>query len=113
MKFKKITIVFLISLVLILCTASCTYGVTGIYNNLTPDTGVSNIAQAILGVIRGIAGVTAAVGTIVLGIRYVYSAPGEKAEIKKKMIPFIIGAVLIFGATVLVDTVYQVAKGLF
>ena len=79
---------------------------------MTPDTGLSGIGDAILGVIRGIAGTAAAVSIIVLGIKYTYSAPSEKAEVKKKMMPVVIGSVLLFGAMTIIDAISEVAVDL-
>ena len=45
------------------------------------------------------------VALIVLGIRYMYSSPNEKADIKNRLIPFVIGGVLLFGATTLIKLV--------
>ena len=81
-----------------------------IYTNLTPDTGANTLASQIISVIMSVAVVVAVIATIVLGIRYVYSAPNEKAEIKNKMLPYIIGAILIFASTGLVNLVYIIAK---
>ena len=45
---------------------------------------------------------------IVLAIKYVSAAPSEKADIKKSAIVYVIGAVLLFAAT----GVLQLVKGL-
>lgn len=110
MKVKKTIIV---SMICIMLMSTMVYGVNAnMYNNIVPDGGVASIGNAILGVIRGVAGTCAAISAVVLGIRYVYSAPGDKAEIKKRMMPFVIGSVLAFGSLTLVDMVYQVSKDL-
>ena len=36
----------------------------------------------------------------------------EKAEYKKTMLPYLIGAVIVFAASILVKWVYDLAKGL-
>ena len=40
----------------------------------------------------------AVIGLILLGIKYVYSAPNERADVKKYAIVYVVGAVLFFGA---------------
>lgn len=72
-----------------------------------PDgtTGVGTLAtlgNAILGIIQYVGIGVSVIATLVLGMRYMYSSPDDKAEIKKKLIPFIIGGVLVFGAVRLV-----------
>ena len=37
----------------------------------------------------------------------------EKAEYKKVLIPYLLGAVLVFGASVFADKIYNIATGLF
>ena len=45
----------------------------------------------------------AVIGLILLGIKYVYSAPNERADVKKYAIIYVIGAVLFFGAIGIVE----------
>ena len=52
----------------------------------------------ILGIFQYIGAGVAVIATLVLAIRYMYSSPNEKADIKSKLIPCIIGGVLVFGA---------------
>ncbi len=63
------------------------------------------IGNKLLGIIQAAGAGVAVIATLVLGIRYTYSAPDDRAEIKKKLIPFIIGGVLVFGALSLVKLV--------
>ena len=49
----------------------------------------------------------ALVALLVLGISYMYSSPNEKAEIKNKLIPFVIGGTLLFGSSTLIKLVEQ------
>ena len=70
------------------------------------------IGNAILGIIQVIAIGLSVIAAIILGIKYMYSAPEEKAEIKKKLIPFIIGGALVFGAVSLVRIIENVARSI-
>jgi len=49
---------------------------------------------------------------IVLGIKYMLGSADQKAEYRKTMLPYFIGAILIFTATSLADAIYTWAKGL-
>lgn len=60
------------------------------------------LGNALVGIIQFVAVGVSVVATLVLAIKYMYSAPDEKAEIKKKLIPYIIGGFLVFGAVQLV-----------
>ena len=46
-------------------------------------------------------------------IRYMLSAAGERAEIKKNLIPFVIGAVVLFAASNIVTILQEVAAKAF
>lgn len=70
------------------------------------------IGNTILGIIQYIGVGVAIIATFIFGMKYMYSAPGEKAEIKKKLIPYIIGGVLVFGSVQLVKLVETFAKDL-
>ena len=46
---------------------------------------------------------------LVIGIKYMMGSASEKAEYKKTMIPYIVGAVLIFAGTSLVRVIYSLS----
>ena len=74
-------------------------------------TNVTNVGNNILGVIR-VVGTIIAVGVLmVLGIKYMMGSAEEKASYKKTMIPYIVGAVLIFAASNIATYVYDFATG--
>ena len=77
----------------------------------TDDVGdnVNTIGNKILGAIQ-VVGTLISVGTLmVLGIKYMMGSAEEKAEYKKTMIPYVIGAILLFTAVTLVNYVYNVS----
>ena len=49
---------------------------------------------------------------IILGMKYMVSSPNEKATIKEKLIPYVIGVVIFFAATNLVAIVIGFAQGI-
>ena len=76
------------------------------------QTDVQNLGKRIVGVIQ-IAGVVIAVVVIlVIGIKYVIGSAEEKAEYKKTMIPYIVGAILIFAGATIVNVLYGMIAGL-
>ena len=66
--------------------------------------------SGIIGIIMGVGSVVAVCASIYLGIRYMLSSTEEKAEIKKKMVPFFIGVVIFFGATGLLQLIGKIAS---
>lgn len=79
----------------------------------TPDAAGEKVQTAgnnILGVIQ-VVGTIAAVGILmVVGIKYMMGSAEQKAEYKKVMIPYIIGAVILFAASNLAALLYQFAQ---
>lgn len=73
---------------------------------------ITNIGQKIMGIVNTIGTIVAVVVLMVLGIKYMMGSAEEKAEYKKTMIPYIIGAILIFGATTIATMVYNFSTGL-
>ena len=79
----------------------------------TSNTGnVATIGSRILGIIRVVGTIVAVGMIIVLGIKYMMGSAEERAEYKKTLFPYFIGAVLIFGASNLADMIYTWAQGL-
>lgn len=60
------------------------------------------LGNTILGILQYIGVAVAIIATLILAMKYMYSSPDEKAEVKKKLIPYIIGGVLVCGAVQLV-----------
>ena len=74
-------------------------------------TEVQNLGKQMVGILQVIGIVVAVVVLLVLGIKYMMGSAEEKAEYKKTMIPYIVGAILIFAATTIVNVVYNIANG--
>lgn len=79
----------------------------------TKNTGsIKTVGQQIIGIIQ-VVGSVAAVGVlVVLGIKYMMGSTEEKAEYKKTLVPYIIGAILIFAASNLAGMVYTWANNI-
>ena len=74
--------------------------------------GIKDLGQKIMGIVQTLGIVLAVVVLMILGIKYMMGSAEEKAEYKKTMIPYVIGAILIFGATTIANMVYNFASGL-
>ena len=70
-------------------------------------TSVTNLGQQIVGIIQVVGSIAAVAVLIVLGIKYMMGSTEEKAEYKKTLIPYLIGAVLIFAASNIASIVYK------
>lgn len=81
-------------------------------NIIEPNsTDIPTLGGKITGVLQTIGVVLAVVIIAVLGIKYMLGSAEEKAEYKKSMVPYLIGAACIFLAPTIANIVYQFFKG--
>ena len=77
-----------------------------LFNGGSADTsGIKGFGANVVDIITTIGIIVAVVVLLVLGIKYMMGSAAEKAEYKKTMIPYLIGAVLIFGAAAIAKAV--------
>lgn len=112
-------LVIMMTLLIALTTISNAGGIdaAGLAGQLTGSTSgaqqdVMNIGNQIIGIITTVGVVVAVVILLVLGIKYMMGSASEKAEYKKTMIPYIVGAILIFGASAITKVVVGLASGI-
>ena len=111
MKYKKILINFILIMIILSTTAFGT--LIGEFEKSIHVTGAEDLENEggkIVGLIQ-VVGTIVSIGMIgILGIRYVLGSAEERAEYKKTLIPYFVGAVLIFGASNLTQIIYEWAK---
>lgn len=114
---KVISVLCIILTILAICVSS--------YASLTPDqlmpdkntaingqNEITALGKSIVGLVQTVGIVVAVVILLVLGIKYMMGSAEEKADYKKSMIPYLVGAILIFASTTIVNIVYNLAIGL-
>ena len=74
------------------------------------DQQLVDIGNKIVNIIQVVGIVIAVVILLVIGIKYMVGSASDKAEFKKSMIPYLVGAILIFAGTSLVKVIYSVLK---
>ena len=121
-KMGKIIAVILIAMMLISVIGTPVQAATQKQqsSSLTPSqiTGTANNTKAIQSAGRNIVGVLQAVGIIlsvvmltVIGIKYLMGSAEEKADYKKSLMPYVVGAALIFTASVFAQAIYEFFSG--
>ena len=108
-KMVKILAVALLAIMLCVSVANAamTFKDAGSTNTVTDnakdDTGaadsVNNMIGAILTITQVIGVGVAVIMLIVLAIKYISAAPGDKADIKKHAVVYVVGAVVLFAAS--------------
>ena len=66
---------------------------------------VKNLGNQVLGVLQAIGIVVSVVVVIVLGIKYMLGSIDQKAEYKKSMLPYVIGASGLLAASVIANII--------
>lgn len=74
--------------------------------------GITQLGGKLMGILTTIGVVISVLILMVLGIKYMMGSAEEKAEYKKTMIPYIVGALLLFGASTIANMIYSFTKSL-
>ena len=72
---------------------------------------IANVGGNIVNIIQIVGIVVAVIVLLVIGIKYMIGSASEKAEYKKTLLPYIIGAAMVFGASVLTGVIYNFMQG--
>ena len=116
---KILTAILLVAVIMALSTTIVRAGtdsaaaVDGLFSGGSADTtGISNVGANIVSIITTIGIIVAVIVLLVLGIKYMMGSAAEKAEYKKTMIPYLVGAVLIFGASAIAKAVISMSQSI-
>lgn len=74
-------------------------------------TEITSVGKKVVGILQAVGVILSVIVLIVLGIKYMMGSAEEKAEYKKTMMPYIVGAALIFAASALAQVIYQFFTG--
>lgn len=75
--------------------------------------GLKDIGNDIIGVIQIIGTIISVAVLIILGIKYMVGSVEERAEYKKTMLPYLIGAIMLFGITNILAIIASISSNLF
>ena len=113
-KVSKILSLALITIMLI-CVATNVFAATAGVSDPSTLTGkdvsgltkVTNVGNQIITILTTIGVIASVIVLIVLGIKYMMGSAEEKAEYKKTMMPYVIGAALVFAASAIAGMLYS------
>lgn len=74
--------------------------------------GIETVGANIVSIITTIGIIVAVIVLLVLGIKYMMGSAQEKAEYKKTMIPYLVGAIIIFGASAIAKAVISMSQSI-
>lgn len=120
MKKKTVKIISSLVIIAIMLMSMSTFIFAADYldpGSITPQdtpaaTSVQNMAGQILSIVQIVAVSVAIIMLIVLAIKYISASPEGKASIKQSAVLYVVGAVLLFGASGVLEIVKQFAETL-
>ena len=113
MKIKyKIIIIFIIITIITLTISNVAlaWGINDI--NTNPSNEFDNVGNSVIKVLSTIGAIVSVATIIILGIKYMMGSLEERAEYKKSMLPYVIGSVFVFAASIIAQIIYDIAIGL-
>jgi type IV secretory pathway VirB2 component (pilin) len=99
-------------MVLFFVTTSYGFGLNDIKGTQTEVNTIKNAGNSIMRVVSTIGVVISVAMLVALGIKYMLGSTEEKANYKKSLLPYIIGASLVFAASSIAQLVYNLANQL-
>lgn len=113
---KMSKIMFIVLMAMILVTITTTVMAADSTTTITPssidgtsgvDVGnISTLGNSVVKILTTVGVVASVIVLVVLGIKYMMGSAEEKAEYKKTLMPYVIGAGLVFAASGIANIVY-------
>lgn len=114
---KKLLIIFVVVLLISLILPYNSFSINpDDYKNITqrPEGGeeITDVGGKVLGIVQVVGLGIATIMLIVIGIKYITASPQEKSQLKETLVPYIIGAILLFGASGILSIVVKFVREL-
>ena len=116
---KMLMIILCITFCIVLSSTAVLAINTDLYN---PDpynpsggeipTPLINIGNTIIGIFQVVGTIFAIAMLLWLGIRLMVASPSERADIKSRAVPYVVGAVMLFSIVNLLKIVYDIMQGI-
>lgn len=106
---KKLRILFILSLIIIFLL-NISYAKITNFDSYKPsaDNTFKDVGSPVIAALQVIAAIVAVGMLAILGIRYMLESPDGRAEIKSKLIPYLIGAVMSFAMIPILSIMYNI-----
>ena len=116
MKIKKILKIMISIVILSILIYMClpenvarAFTIGNLSGNTAGTLTVQTAGNKIVRIVSTIGSILSVIVIIVLGIKYMVGSVEEKADYKKTMLPYLIGAAFIFAASSIANIIYQFA----
>lgn len=114
----KIILLIVISILVIFVFSNQSFGIDTTYykpsslDNPGDAETIKDIGNTIIGFLQVLGSILSVVVLVVLGIKYMVGSVEDKAEYKKHMMPYIVGAVMVFAITNILGIIVNISKKL-
>lgn len=109
---RKIVKVLTIMIILMMFFMTISYGF-GVRNLRGNQTGTSELVTTginLVSIITSIGIVVSVIAIAILGVKYMLGSVEERADYKKTLMPYLLGATLVFGASTIAQIIYLFVK---
>lgn len=118
----SLTLIVILSVILAIFQTNCFASgystemeslITAEYSDKTgTDAKVNNITATVITTIRIVGIAVAIVMLLTVAMKYMTAAPGEKADIKKSAIQYVVGAIVLFGVVGILTIISMFSTGI-
>ncbi len=116
MKILKKILVILLTILLFISIfyidKTFAFSVTDLTGTQISNTELTSTGNRIITILTTVGAVLSVIVLIILGLKYMMGSVEEKAEYKKTLMPYIIGAAFIFAASTIAGAIYRIAINL-
>lgn len=109
---KIISILMIVAMLIALVTPVFAVDPATIKANEDNTGKITSLGSQIIGIVTTIGSVVAVLVLVVLGVKYMMGSAEEKAEYKKTLMPYVIGAVLVFAASTIAGVIFSFSKNI-
>jgi len=112
MKLSKVFSIVMVAIMLvgITCNAVLAFNPASVKPNTSGTSSIQKMGNQIVGIIQTVGTIVSVAVLVVLGVKYMMGSAEEKAEYKKTMVPYVVGAVLVFAASNVAGFIYNWAS---
>ena len=75
-------------------------------------TKIDTLGNQIITIVSTVGSIVSVIVLVVLGVKYMMGSAEEKAEYKKTLLPYIIGAALVFAASTIAGVIFNFASSI-
>ena len=111
-EYKETLLPYFIGAILVFGISNLLGYIKDMASGITGTSGIADAGQQIVTILATAGSVISVIVLAILGIKYMMGSTEEKAEYKKSLLPYVIGAGLVFAAAAIASLVYKFAIGL-